>query len=333
MRGLPARLRPPAVGEGGAATLALVTLAGLWLIVPSGALVRLTGSGLGCPDWPLCDGGVVPQSGAHAAIEYSNRLFSAVVMLLAVLTWLVVRRLPARPALARRASAAAAAMTVGQVPLGGLTVLSDLHPLMVGSHFLLSMAALAAGVLTLVGLRDHLAGRRRAWDRRRGPFAVLATLSLAAVLVTGVLVTAAGPHSGDSAVVARFGQLDQAVWVHVRAVGALLVLMAVLGVWLWRERARDPWAGRLMAVLLPLLALQVAVGEIQYRTRLPWEVVTVHVSLAGLVWALGVAVGHALARPPRAVPAAPGPGAPRRATAPEREAAPAREPATAPAVR
>ncbi|HWH14525.1 MAG TPA: COX15/CtaA family protein, partial [Miltoncostaeaceae bacterium] len=297
--------RPPRVSERGAATLALVALAGLWLIVPSGALVRLTGSGLGCPDWPLCDGGVIPASGAHAAIEYSNRVFSAVVMLLAVATWLVVRRLPGRPLLARRAAAGAALMTVGQVPLGGLTVLTDLHPLMVGSHFLLSMAALAAGVLTVVGLRDHLVGRERRWDARRGPFALGATLSLAAVLVTGVLVTAAGPHSGDSAVVGRFGQLDQAVWVHVRAVGVLLVLMAVLAVWLWRERPRDPSAGRLMAVLLPLLALQVTVGEVQYRTQLPWEVVTVHVSLAGLVWALGVAAGHALARPPVPVPSPP----------------------------
>lgn len=283
---------PPRV----AGALARVTLAALWLIVPSGALVRLTGSGLGCPDWPLCDGGVVPESGAHALIEYSNRVFSAAVMVLAVLTWLALRAARA-PRAARLAAGAAALMTAGQIPLGGLTVLSGLHPLMVGSHFLLSMAALGAGVLTVLALRDDPAVRR-AWDRRRGPFAALAALALAVVLVTGVLVTAAGPHSGDSAVVGRFGRIDQAAWLHVRAVTVLVVLMGVLAVWLWRERPADRLARPLVLAFLPLLAVQIVLGEYQYRNALPWRVVVVHVSVAGLVWAVGAALAWVVARPP-----------------------------------
>ena len=110
--------------------------------MPSGAVVRLTASGLGCPDWPLCDGGVVPAQAGHALIEYSNRMLSGIVMAVAVLTWVVARRMPGAPAALRRWSAAIAAATALQVPLGAVTVLTGLHPLAVGSHFLLSMVAL-----------------------------------------------------------------------------------------------------------------------------------------------------------------------------------------------
>ena len=88
------------------ARLSLVALALLWVIVPSGAVVRLTASGLGCPDWPLCDGGVVPASAAHAWIEYSNRLLSGIVGIVVVLTWVVARRMADAPPALRRWAAA-----------------------------------------------------------------------------------------------------------------------------------------------------------------------------------------------------------------------------------
>lgn len=292
-------LPPPGLSTPtGFRALALVNLALLWVIVPSGALVRLTGSGLGCPDWPLCDGGVVPESGAHAAIEFGNRVFSAVVMATAVLTWLAARRMVDPPTALRRLAMTAALMTVGQVPLGGLTVLSDLHPLMVSSHFLLSMAALAVGSVLAVAACDHAAGRSRGWSPRRGPFAIATAAALGTVLVTGVLVTAAGPHSGDPDVIERYGDLQDATWIHVRAVAVLVVLLAVLAVWLWRERPADPAARPLMGVALALLAVQITLGEVQYRRGLPWEVVAAHVSVAGLLWATGVAVAVLVARPP-----------------------------------
>lgn len=305
-----ARVATPA----GFRVLALVALAGLWLIVPSGAVVRLTASGLGCPDWPLCDGGVVPAAAGHAWIEYSNRLLSGAVMVVCVLTWLAARRLPGRPDAVRRWAGAIALATVGQVPLGAITVLLDLHPLLVASHFMLSMTALACGVVLALRANDLARGVSRGWNRRHGPLAVLTAAGLLAVIVSGVLVTAAGPHSGDSEVVRRFGRLDHAAYVHVRVVIGAVALAVVLVAWLWLERAADRPTRRLGLALLPLYGIQIGIGEYQYRHRLPWEVVVAHVSVAGLCWAGTVALAWLVLRP--AAEVGPPPGA-RRAEAVE----------------
>jgi len=112
---------------------------------------------------------VVPATTGHAVIEYSNRLLSGAVVAVAVITWVLAQRSPhARPAL-KRWSLAAAAASAGQAPLGAITVLSDLHPLAVGSHFLLSMFALACGTLSFVHARDRVSGRTRV-DSRRAPW-------------------------------------------------------------------------------------------------------------------------------------------------------------------
>lgn len=278
--------------------LSLVTLAALWVIVPSGGLVRLTGSGLGCPDWPLCDGGVVPASGYHSVIEYSNRVASFLVLVLTVVTWIASRAVPGAGRNLRTLAAVTSLLSLGQIPLGGITVLTDLHPLMVGSHFLLSLLGLITAVLLAYAARDLQTGTRRGWSVRRGPFAVIAAVALSVVVVTGVLVTAAGPHSGDSHVVNRFGHLEDAAWVHVRAVAVLVVLMVVLGVWLWRERPADPFAGTLIAAFIPLMVAQIVVGELQYRHGLPWGVVALHVTISGILWIVGWALAWAVARPP-----------------------------------
>lgn len=276
--------------------IANVTL--LWIIIVSGGLVRLTDSGLGCPDWPLCDGGIVPEAGWHQVIEYSNRVASAGIIAWTVVTYLAARRV-ANPTPGIRGHALAAMlMSMGQAPLGGLTVLSDLHPLMVGSHFLLSIGALTSGVLLVITAHDHLHGVRRATDDRRGPFAAIAALALLVTVVTGVLVTAAGPHSGDDDVLERYGNLENAAWLHVRAVGVLVVLMVVLAVWVWKEAPRDPLAKRAMSVFLPLMAVQITIGELQYRHGLPWEIIAAHLAVAGLVWASGITAAWRVARPP-----------------------------------
>jgi cytochrome c oxidase assembly protein subunit 15 len=279
------------------ARLTLVALALLWVIVPSGAVVRLTASGLGCPDWPLCEGSVVPESAGHAWIEYSNRVLSGIVGVVAVLTWLVARRAPGAPAAVRRWAAAVAAAAALQVPLGAVTVLSGLHPLAVGAHFLLSMAALACGTVLALAARDWAAGRERGWDRRRGPLAGAVALAAAVVLVTGAVVTAAGPHSGDDDVTERFGDLLAAIRVHVRAAVVFAILAAVLVAWAWREGTADRLTSRLALVALPLVAVQIGLGEYQYRNGLPWEVVVLHVSTAALLWAVVVAACWGVARP------------------------------------
>lgn len=298
----------------GLAVLTLIALALLWIIVPSGAIVRLTGSGLGCPDWPLCEGRVVPATAGHATIEYTNRLLSGVVVLVAVLTWVVAQWAPGAPRALKGWTAAAALCSAAQAPLGAITVLTDLHPLAVGSHFLLSMVALACGVLAFRHARDWRAGRTRTWDRRRGPLAAAVLAAVGTVLVTGVIVTAAGPHPGDSAVVRRWGNLAELATIHVRAAFAFTALAVVLVAWIWREGSVDRLTARLTALCLPLVAVQIALGEYQYRNGLPWQVVVFHVSVAGLLWALMVGLCWGIGRPERPAPAV---------AAPERPATPA----------
>ena len=123
-------------------------------------------------------------------------------------------------------------------------------------------------------------------------------VALLAAIVTGVLVTSAGPHSGDPAKIDRFGDLQSAAWIHVRAVGVLVVVALVLTVWLWREAPSDPLARRFCGLTVLALAVQIGIGEYQYRNELPWQIVVAHVSVAGIVWALAITAGYRIARPP-----------------------------------
>ena len=283
------------------AAFALVSLVLLWVIVPSGAIVRLTGSGLGCPDWPLCEGRVVPASAGHQAIEYANRLLSGVVVIVALITWALAQLAPGAPRRLRWWSGIAAACGLAQAPLGAITVLSGLHPLAVGSHFLLSMVALACGTVAFREARDWRDGRVREWDRRRGPLAGITLLAALSVIVTGVVVTAAGPHPGDVGVVRTWGNLAELATIHVRIAFTFTALAVILALWLWREGGVDRLTGRLAILLVPLIAIQIGIGEYQYRHGLPWEVVIFHVSVAGLLWAVMVALVFGIARPERGV--------------------------------
>lgn len=308
---MPSRRRPITRPSARAVrALAVTSLTLLWVIVPSGAAVRLTSSGLGCPDWPTCEGNqVVPATSAHALIESTNRVLSAVVALVAIVAFLAAWRSPEVGRRVRVWTGAAALCTVGQVPLGAITVLTDLHPLAVGAHFLLSMLALAAGAVAVLVAFDAVEHRVRRWNARQGPMALIVLAAAGATLVTGVLVTAAGPHSGDDDVLDRFGDLAGAARIHVRVAVGFVLLAVLLAAWVWRERGADETARRLAAAVVPLMAIQIGIGEYQYRNGLPEAVVGVHVSLAALVWALTVALAVAVALPRRGL-------APARAPAP-----------------
>lgn len=297
LRALPSALLRPLRTPTGFLRLCLATLVLLWVIIPSGGAVRLTSSGLGCPDWPLCDGGVVPASAGHQLIEYSNRLVSGVVLIVAVLAWVAARRIPDLPRATRRWSAAVALTTFGQMPLGGVTVLTGLHPLAVGSHFLLSIVALACVTILALRALDWREGRERGWDPRRGVLAGIVALSCLVAVASGAVVTAAGPHSGDDDVTRRFGDLLDAVTVHVRVAIAFTLLAAVLVAWVWREGGTDRLTARLAAIALPLVALQITLGEYQYRHGLPWGVVALHVGVAGALWVVVLAACWGVARP------------------------------------
>ena len=269
----------------------------LWVIIPSGGIVRLTDSGLGCTDWPLCENtSVIPAMDANAWIEYTNRMLSGVVMLAVVISAIVVSASRVTTVSTRTAAIVAAVATVGQIPLGAITVVFELHPLLVASHFVLSLVALAAGVIAFTGADDVARGIRRALSAGSAWLAGLGGLVLAATLVSGVLVTSAGPHSGDPDVIKRYGTLDTAAYWHVRIVIALGVVGLIIAI---LARARRSDRGFLIPAIwfVPLFIAQVVIGEVQWNLQLPWEVVVFHVAVAGLVWGVGVAALWRLARP------------------------------------
>ena len=283
--------------------LALTSVAALYLIVLTGSLVRLTGSGLGCESWPGCEEGrFFPANDVHGAIEFGNRAFGIVPIGLTLLTWLGARRTPGFPGWAVRLGAAVALGTLAQAPLGLVTITSGLHPAFVMSHFLLALVVLGGAVVVAVeaavfargGSSLELPGELR----RLGLVVAAACLAL---VVSGAFTTAAGPHPGDSSEVERLGTLDDMLWVHVRVTALFgCAFLLTLG-YLAARRDRWPRLFRWALVLLGLVLAQMVVGELQYRLELPWGIVAVHVALAAAVWAATVALVTTFWRPPPAV--------------------------------
>jgi len=279
-----ARARGGAVSARTFQRAALITLGLLWLVVATGGLVRLTASGLGCPHWPTCQANsLVPSAGYHSVIEFSNRVISGVAMLAAVFTaWLGFRT----PALSRPVAwgaVAAAAGTVAQVPLGAVTVAFDLNPWLVMSHFLLAMAVVATSTWVTFRAVPRSGGWGTLSVERAGATALgAAAVVLCLVLVTtGAFVTAAGPHAGATdRPIERLGNFYDAVYVHVRAAFTFTAVFLTLAVMLWR-RERGSLAQRLSLAGIVLTVCQLGVGEYQYRNGLPWEVIAVHVAIAG----------------------------------------------------
>jgi heme a synthase len=275
--------------------LAIAAAASLYLIVVSGALVRLTASGLACESWPGCEaGGFFPARDGHEPVEFGNRIVSLFPIGLTLAAWLAALRTPGLSRLAIWAAGLTFLGTIGQAPLGLVTITFDLHPLLVGAHFLLALVVLAGGIAVAVeALRlERGAGYMDApgWIRRG---AIVLAAACAALVVTGTLATAAGPHSGDPDV-RRMGNLVDSVYVHVRATAVFGVGFALLLGWLVLRRHRLlPLALGLLALLL----VQMGVGEIQWRSELPWGVVLVHVGLAAAIWAATVLLVYLLWRP------------------------------------
>jgi cytochrome c oxidase assembly protein subunit 15 len=281
--------------------LGLASAAALWLIVVTGAAVRLTDSGLGCRHWPGCEKGhPLPAKDYHAYIEFGNRVIGGVTIVVVLLAALAARRTPALSQGARRLALAVFAGTLAQAPLGYLAVKTDLRWPVVASHLLLSMLVLAGAVVLALEAFGTVTGRAEPLVpvelRRLGLVVVSAALAL---LVTGTLATAGGPHSGGGAAhVDRLWRLQPLVYVHAGAVAVFgLGLVFVLG-YLAARRGRSPRFFALGVAVLGLLLVQMAVGEIQYRTHLPWPLVLAHVGLAAAVWALLVAFVTVLWRPP-----------------------------------
>lgn len=272
------------------AQVTLVALAALSLIVLTGAGVRLTGSGLGCPDWPKCYGGTVPPLDTHAVIEYGNRVLTGfvgiAVIAASVLAWF---RRPFRWHLALFGALLPLGV-IGQAILGALVVKHHLAPGLVMSHFILSMLLLDASFALAWCSRYEPWGRRRSTDRL-GVWAVRALIPLGQLtILAGTIATASGPHAGAHAgqLVHRFdfegtGTLEWVVQRH--ATIATVFGLAAIAVWLLLRRpGSDGRALRPLTAVIALLALQGAVGGLQWWLELPGELVWVHVALATLTW-------------------------------------------------
>jgi len=272
------------------ADVALVALAALALVVLTGAGVRLTGSGLGCPDWPKCYGQTVPPLDIHAVIEYGNRVLTGfvgiAVIAASVLAWF---RVPFRGHLALFGALLPLGV-VGQAILGALVVKYHLAPGLVMSHFILSMLLLDAAFALAWCSRYEPWERRRSGDRL-GVWTVRALVPLGQLtILAGTIATASGPHAGahEGQLVHRFtfegtGTLEWVVQRH-SAIAAAFGLAAIVVWFLLRRPAGDGRALRPLGAVLGLLALQGAVGGLQWALELPGELVWVHVALATATW-------------------------------------------------
>ncbi|BCP16243.1 MULTISPECIES: COX15/CtaA family protein [Mycobacterium avium complex (MAC)] len=268
-------------------------------IAITGAIVRVTASGLGCPTWPQCfPGSFVPVAHAevpriHQAVEFGNRMVTFAVVITAALAVLAVTRARRR----REVLVYAWLMpvsTVVQAVIGGITVRTGLLWWTVAIHLLTSMTMVWLAVLLYVKIGEPDDGAVRVLIPP--PLRALTALSgvnLAAVLVTGTLVTAAGPHAGDRSATRTVPRLkvEVATLVHVHSslLVAYLALVVGLGFGLLAVRATRPVLRRL-GVLLVLLCAQAAVGTAQYYTGVPAALVALHVAGAAAATAATAAL-------------------------------------------
>jgi heme a synthase len=253
-------------------------------IVVTGGIVRLTGSGLGCPTWPTCTAESLTPTAAyaqHGAIEFTNRMLTFVLGVVVLATLVAILR-SARRDLFPLALAAFLGIPA-QAVLGGITVLTGLNPWSVAAHFLVSMGILAV-TTTLAWRAYRPVGVARAVVN---PSLLTLTRVLvgvtAAVLALGTVVTGSGPHAGD-ADVPRTGFDPQTVsQLHADAV--MLLIGLTVATLLWLRGSKAPAATtRAAAVLLVVELSQGVIGFVQYFTGLPVVLVAVHLLGACLVW-------------------------------------------------
>ncbi len=278
------------------AALVIVSQGG---IAVTGAIVRVTASGLGCPTWPQCfPGSFTPVAVSevpriHQAVEFGNRMITLAVVVTAVLAVLVVTGARRRGEVLFYAWLMPAS-TVVQAVIGGITVLTGLLWWTVSVHLLASMTMVWLAVLLFVkiGEPDDGVVRARVVRPLRG-LTALSALTLAAVLVAGTLVTAAGPHAGDRSTTRTVPRLEveitTLVHLHSSLLVAYLALLVGLGFGLLAVHAPRPVLLRL-GVLIVLVFGQGLLGTVQFFTGVPAPLVATHVAGAALCTAATAAL-------------------------------------------
>jgi cytochrome c oxidase assembly protein subunit 15 len=255
-------------------------------IVGTGGLVRLTGSGLGCPTWPRCTAeSLVPtqEMGIHGVIEFGNRTLTFVLALVAIVTFLfVVRMRRTRRELFWLALAIGLYVPL-QAIIGGITVLTNLNPYVVGLHFFASAVLVVLSAVFVARVYAVPGPRRRVVPTWFALTTHVTSLFVVITVVVGILVTGSGPHAGDGGA-ARNG-LDSEVMQHVHSWPAYITfaLTLVLVVGAWRRRDDATHLRRWTALLLAVELVQIVVGLWQARTGLPIVLVNLHMVLAMLL--------------------------------------------------
>lgn len=250
------------------------------LIVVTGGAVRLTGSGLGCPTWPSCtDDSLVnvPEMGIHGVIEFTNRLLTFVLLIIAALTvWFTLKL-----ANGRKVRITAFLLVAGiflQAVIGGISVLMQLNPWVVGLHFVVSGLMIALASVQLWRTYSPEISKPAAYELFLARS--IAVVGSIAVLV-GVVVTGSGPHAGD-ADTPRNG-LDTSLWQHYHSYPAYLTLaLALTLLLLVRKRDVDGYASRIVFWIVVCAIFQAIVGVAQARLGLPVGLVIVHMTLASI---------------------------------------------------
>lgn len=251
------------------------------LIVLTGGLVRLTASGLGCPTWPQCTEGsfvVTPEMGIHGLIEFGNRTLFFVIQIVAIITFLLIVRMRR----ARRDLFVLALIPcfsiVLQAVLGGITVLTNLNPYVVGLHFLVSVVLVVLAA-TFVYRVYYDRGERSVivplW------YLLLATATAVLVglaVILGIITTGSGPHAGDGGA-ARNG-LDSELLQHLHSWPAYAATIASILLLVGAIRLGNPRLQRFTVILVAIEVAQVAVGLTQARLGLPEPLVAAHMVLA-----------------------------------------------------
>jgi cytochrome c oxidase assembly protein subunit 15 len=265
-----------------------VALLSLAFIIVTGGAVRLTGSGLGCPEWPNCaNGRLVAPLQYHALVEFANRTVTGLVSVAVIVAVLGSRRrVPRRQDLVRLSWGLVVGV-LAQAILGGITVKVELAPPFVMAHFLLSMVLVANAVVLHWRAADPVVPDPPPVDGDLRRFGRLVLGLTALVLFLGTVVTAAGPHGGDEDVRRLDVSVHRAAQVH--GAGAVLLLLSVVAMVMLLTRARAPVAVRRRgAALLAVVVAQGAIGYVQYFTGVPVLLVGAHIAGATLLWATAV---------------------------------------------
>ena len=308
MRSLLARARAPISPEA-YRRITVVAAVLLGAIIVTGAAVRLTGSGMGCPTWPSCeDGSIVPrgETGHHGWIEFLNRLVTGLVSVAVGLAVLGSRRRDPRRADLTRWSWGLVLGVLAQALLGGIVVILHVAPVAVAGHYLLSAVLMWNAVVLhhRASQPDDVAPRPAATPRLVARSRAMVVLA-GAILVTGTLVTGAGPHGGDEAADRLPMAVITAARIHSVTVWGFLAVAVVVLLGVHRGEADPSVRGR-ADLLLGFSVAQGGLGYLQYFTGVPELLVGGHVLGSVLVWVAALRLHLALTASTDAV--APDPG-------------------------